>query len=261
MKAVFLVLFAVSLILGISISAFCVREDALVLYYSFDAGSGDTMKDLSGNGHDGDIFGSPQWIDSEFGKALFFEGKAQTTRQYIDIQGILPIGNTDSTISIWIKVPPDSNGGGTNRVGILLGTYNKPMNSNWELHGNGQVRVWWNNGQIDLKGNKDLRDDEWHHVVFIRSKAAEQIEMYADRQLDKAINSVGTDVTWGDEHRVAGDKRGDDSPWFHGAIDELAIWNVVLSEDEIEQLTNGVILAVHSKGKLSTTWCGIKSVH
>ena len=261
MKAIFSFLFVVSLILGISTNAFCVREDALVLYYSFDAESGGVMKDLSGNGHDGDISGNPQWIDSEFGKALFFEGKAQADRQYIDIQGILPIGDTDSTISMWIKVPPDSNGGASNRVGILLGTYNKPMNSNWELHGNGQVRIWWNNGQIDLKGNQDLRDDEWHHIVFIRNKAAEQLEMYVDRQLDKMIASVGTDITWQDEHRVAGDKRGDDSPWFHGAIDELAIWNVVLSEDEIEQLVNGVVMAVQPTGKLSTTWCSIKSAY
>jgi hypothetical protein len=259
MKAVFSVLFAVGLILGISINASCVREDALVLYYSFDAGIGDAVEDLSGNGHDGDISGNPEWIDSDFGKALFFEGKAQTDRQYIDIHGILPIGDMDNTLSMWVRVPPDSNGGGTNRVGILLGNYNKSMNSNWELHGNGQVRIWWNNGQHDLKGNKDLRDDEWHHIVFVRSKAEERLEMYVDRQLDAMIASAGTDVVWQDEHRVAGDKRGDDSPWFHGAIDELAIWNVVLSEDEIEQLADGVLLAVYPAGKLGTTWCRVKS--
>jgi len=261
MKAASSLLFVFSLILGISANAFSVREDALILYYNFDAGTGDTVKDVSGNGHDGDIFGSPEWINSDFGKALSFEGVAQTDRQYIDIHGILPIGDTDNTVSLWVRVPPDSNGGGTNRVGILLGNYNKSLNSNWELHGNGQIRIWWNNGQLDLKGNKDLRDDEWYHIVFVRNKTAGRLEMYVDGSLDAMVASAGTDVIWQDEHRVAGDKRGDNSPWFHGAMDELAVWNVALSEDEIKQLANGVLVAVYPAGKLGTTWCRVKSGH
>jgi hypothetical protein len=258
MKVVFSFLVVSSLVLLLSVTAFSVREEALILYYSFDAGTGDIVEDLSGNGHDGDISGDPAWVGSDFGKALFFEGTAQTDRQYIDIEGILPIGDTDSTIAMWVKVPPNSNGGGTNRVGILLGNYNKALNCNWELHGNGQVRIWWNNGQHDLKGNKDLRDDKWHHIVFTRDKANARLEMYVDGQMDAMIASAGTDVIWQDEHRVAGDKRGDNSPWFHGAIDELAIWNAVLSEDEISQVATGVLLAVYPAGKLSTVWGQLK---
>lgn len=260
MKIVFSILVFVGLILCLSETAGAVREEALVLYYSFDAGTGDTAEDVSGNGHDGSILGSPEWIDSDFGKALSFEGKAQPERQYVDIQGILPIGNTDNTVAMWVRIPPDSNGGGANRVGILLGNYNKSLNCNWEIHGNGQVRIWWNNGEHDLKGSQDLRDSEWHHLAFVRNKAETQLIMYVDGEADGSIAAAGSDVVWLDTHWVAGDKRGDGSHWYHGDLDELAIWNVALNEDEIKQVPHG-IAPVLSLGKLSATWGSLKQMH
>ena len=44
-------------------------------------------------------------------------------------------------------------------------------------------------------------------------------------------------------------------------MDDIAIWNRVLSEDEIAQLNQGPIIpgtAVAPAGKLSTTWADIK---
>ena len=48
---------------------------------------------------------------------------------------------------------------------------------------------------------------------------------------------------------------------FLGAIDEVAIFNVVLTEDEINDImTKGLgITAVSSSGKLATRWGRIKS--
>lgn len=258
MKSTLTFLIVISLTLGYSVAVFSVRDEDIVLYYNFDE-ENDSVKDVSGNGHDGIISGSPEWIDSEFGKAIFFEGVGQANRQYIDINGILPIGDTDNTVVMWVKVPPDANGGGTNRVGILLGTYDKPSNCNWEIHGNGQVRIWWNNGQHDYKGINDVRDNEWHHLAFVRNKVNKQFIMYVDGEIDLSSGgSSGDDVIWQDEHRVAGDKRGDNSPWYNGAMDELAIWDVALSDDEIKQVMTEVTLSVSHAGKLSVTWSSIK---
>jgi len=237
-----------------------INDEALVLYYSFEEIQGDTVKDLSGNGYDGEISGNPNQIDGKQGKALFFEGKGvQEKRQYVDIEGILPLGDKDITAVLWVKVPPDSNGGGTNRVGILLGNYNSPNNYNLEIHGNGQPRIWWNNGQHDHKGKQDLRDDEWHHLAFVRDKKKKIFVIYVDGEVDSEFKgSAGADVVWQKEHRVAGDLRGDGSPWYNGAIDELAIWSIVLTEGEIKGVMKGIKTPVSPAGKLVDTWGEIK---
>ena len=41
----------------------------LVLYLSFDEGEGDTAKDRSGKGNDGQLQGNVQWVEGQHGKA------------------------------------------------------------------------------------------------------------------------------------------------------------------------------------------------
>jgi len=240
-----------------------VNDNALVLYYNFDNIQGKTVKDQSAGKNDGNISGNPEHIAGKHGKALFFAGSnlAAAGRQYINIEGILPLGEGDISISMWVKVPPDSNGGGNNRVGILFGNYNTANNFNVELHGNGEVRTWWNNGQHDYKGKQDLRDDKWHHLVFVRDKKNKSFLMYVDGEVDSEFKgSAGADVVWVAEHRVAGDLRGDGSPWYNGAMDDLAIWSVALTKKEIKQVMAGINLAVVTPAdKLTTTWGTIKA--
>ena len=44
----------------------------------------------------------------------------------------------------------------------------------------------------------------------------------------------------------------------NGAIDEVALWNRALTEDEILTLSRGRVLAVSPSEKVSTTWGNIK---
>jgi hypothetical protein len=43
-------------------------------------------------------------------------------------------------------------------------------------------------------------------------------------------------------------------------VDEVRIWNRVLSEDEIKEAMTGVLLSVDPRGLLSATWGKIKGV-
>ena len=47
-------------------------EDALVGYWPFDATSGKTVQDVSGNGLDGEIVDQVDWVPGQFGNALDF---------------------------------------------------------------------------------------------------------------------------------------------------------------------------------------------
>ena len=247
---------AIGLVVSLTTIGEAVQDKGMVLYYSFDEGMGKKVKDLSGNGFDGEISGNPQWVDGKFFKALCFTG---VVNEYVQIKEILPIGSTDSTVAMWIKVPKTAAG----RVGILLGNYPDVPNSNWEIHAKGEMRIWWNNGHPDIKAVTDLRDDEWHHLTFIRDKAKNRFAMYIDGKKEfELIATAGDDIEFTTLHRVGGDNRGDNSPWLQATIDELVIFDRVLSEDEIRDLMKSPVIIedVRPSGKLGTVWGRIKNL-
>jgi len=148
----------------------------------------------------------------------------------ITLASILPIGSTSNTVTAWVKVPTVGSGGLApgERVGILLGNYS--ITSNWELNYDGQMRIWWNGGQIDEHGTTDLRDNSWHHVAWTRERTTGNFYMYLDGGLEKTIDNPGSDITFTYTHKIGADNRGDPPNW-HGTIDEMRVSNVARSAD------------------------------
>jgi len=202
----------------------------LIGWWRFDEGSGDVAYDTSGNGLDGTIEGGPQWVVGKIGGALKFDGDDDQ----ITLNDPLTVGSSSNTVTAWVKVPLiDTEGlGATERVGIVLGSYPDSPNSNWELHAEGQIRLWWNGGEIDHRGTTDLRDDIWHHLTWVRDKATNAIYMYIDGQLETTIEDLGTDVTFNTTHKIGGDNRGNPPNW-HGFLDDVRIFRRALSPPEI----------------------------
>ena len=52
-----------------------ITKKDIVAVWLFDDGSGNTLKDSSGNGNDGKLVEGPTWVDGKFGKALKFDSK------------------------------------------------------------------------------------------------------------------------------------------------------------------------------------------
>ena len=52
-----------------------ITEKDIVAVWLFDDGSGNILKDSSGNGNDGKLIEGPTWVDGKFGKALKFDSK------------------------------------------------------------------------------------------------------------------------------------------------------------------------------------------
>jgi len=80
------------------------------------------------------------------------------------------------------------------RTGVIFGNYSNKANEpaiNFELHANGELRLYWNNGEVDLKGSTDLRDGKEHTVAFERTRS--QTQLLVDGRVD-ATGSAGSDV-------------------------------------------------------------------
>ncbi len=166
------------------------------------------------------------------GTTLSFDG----VNDYVQLQSPSPNGMGSSTVEMWVKVPTVGAEGlnASERVGILLGNYNASPNVNYEIHDDGQCRIWWNNGEIDIYGTTDLRDNTWHHLAFVRDVDANKFYIYIDGMLENTHSGIGSDVTLTTLPRIGGDNRNDNGgPSFHGQMDEIRVWSDARSQAEI----------------------------
>ncbi len=234
-KRIFLAVLFVGL-LGATSSTLGKLDPHLIAWWAFDEGSGTTAHDSSGHGYDGTFLSSPAWTSGVMGGALDFDGD----QDEITLPAKLPIGSSSCTFAAWIKVPLVGTKGldSGERVGILLGNYNDSPNTNWELHAAGEMRMWWNGGEVDARGTTNLRDDTWHHVAWVRDKAAKGFFLYIDGRLETRTATVGTDITFNTNHRIGGDNRGS-PPNFHGLADDLQLYSRAMSQEEIVAIMAG----------------------
>lgn len=113
---------------------------------------------------------------------------------------------------------------------------------------------------------------EWHHfTAVVENASGPTVEgrFYLDGKLMEHL-AEGTDLTttnstenppdrngWNTRLRIgapAGDKRH-----FDGLIDEVAVWDHALTQDEIRLVVASGVLAVEPSGKLTATWGQMKS--
>ena len=223
-----------------------INPKTLVGMWLFDEGTGKTTEDASGNGHKGQIKG-PKWTKGKFGKALSFEGNH------------VAIGNFDGyekdiTIVAWIK------------------TSAAPAWSDIMCGPCGDIILTLKDHKLNFAGQCAkpiphsawsttlLNDDKWHHIAgtYNGSKA----KVYVDGKEEAETAAAGAFVTG--PKSIGSNAEGTDE-FYKGHIDDVAIFNVSLTENDIKTIMkNGVgmatgILAVSGRDKLTTTWCHIKS--
>ena len=164
--------------------------------------------------------------------ALEFDGSSE----YVQLSDVLAIGESSNTVEMWVKVPEvGTNGLGHNdRVGILLGNFDSTTNANWEIHNNGDMRLYWDGGYPDIRGNTDLRNNTWHHLAFVRDKVNHKFIFYIDGEVELEVAGAGADITFTTTHRIGADNRGSGTPYFHGQMDELRIWSKARTQTEIQ---------------------------
>jgi hypothetical protein len=219
----------------------------------FDEGQGDIAGDSSGNGNDGAIMG-PVWVDGEIGKALQFDG----SDDYVDCGDDPSLDLTDQiTLVAWMKHPP-----GTEGYTIIR---NSPDDSirQWGLldyTSTGNVSLFCNTGagreQLDWAGTLD--DDTWHHVALTIDNP--NVELFVDG-VSRGVLQLSDQIVSTDTTVWIGRRKPSNFP-YTGLIDEVAVFSVVLSESDVNNVMaglSGVTTAVSPVGKLATSWSIIKT--
>jgi hypothetical protein len=219
----------------------------------FDDGKGDTAKDSSGNQSDGTLKNGPKWVDGKFDKALSFDG----SDDYVIAPDSTILNPYPYTFSAWVKLDkynPDANTGA-----VVMGNYGGDLKGSiFYISNSGKLSIRPHPG-TDLKGNTTIPLQQWIHIAT--TLEGTNLKVYVNGKEDGSGNSSGYT---GDILRsfVIGKASWYDGSYFNGIIDEVAVFEIALTEAEINSiLTYGLenMNPVSPSGKLTTTWSNIKS--
>ncbi len=121
----------------------------------------------------------------------------------------------------------------TMRVGVVWGNYQSSPNYNVEVHTNGRTRWYWNNGQRNLFGSADARQDAPVLVSWHRNAAQSRIETYLNGTPDIQNTNPGTTLAFGQSWRLGFDFRtGGFFVPLIGDIAEFALYDRALLDNE-----------------------------
>ncbi|MBC8234520.1 LamG domain-containing protein [bacterium] len=228
-----------------------IDPETIVGMWLFDEGKGDTVKDYSLNGLDGEIKGKVNWVEGKYKKALKFDG---TGVGHIVVKHNEKLDLQKYTIALWMNIDKP-----TGKWQGVVVKQNPRCYGMWLNPDSAFPYTSFFSGGADknLTGKTPIGDGKWHHVVA--SYDAKFQRLYVDGKVDAEIarkdkiDTNTTDLTIGTPN--PGNANG-----VLGTLDDILLCNDALSEDEIEEVMNGLekLSPVWAAGKLSITWGKIK---
>jgi hypothetical protein len=226
-------------------------------HWTFDEGNGYTTADVSGNGNDGVIWDDGvYWSDdtpSGTGYSLEFTGK--TGAVYIGNPDILKITG-EITLAAWIKTDLATE----NWQNIVAKGHGAGENV-LRVDGNGHpTQIWcgsYDNTDHMVK-SADLTDDQlntWIHVAGTYSVDYQVWTLYFNgewvNEAPDPVGAVTVDRGWAIGAR-APDTTSIVFPTerhFEGLIDDVRIYNVALTQDEVQAIYTQTLSAVKDRSR------------
>jgi hypothetical protein len=194
-------------------------SDGLQAYYKFnhtlqdETLNGNDLTILNGNAASNSIYQSDDEID-------FITGSAVASKTNFNTNGFNAYG-----ISIWVKTSQIKSHNQT----ILQGAY---LGIGIHIEANtGKIGGFFSgNSSNSYSGTAAITDGKWHHIVFQCN--GNEMFVYVDGVLDG--NVVSTMLTGDNKIYIGNSNQGNKS--FNGAVNELRIYDRMLSECEITEL-------------------------
>ncbi|TJY37918.1 LamG-like jellyroll fold domain-containing protein [Pontimicrobium aquaticum] len=139
--------------------------------------------------------------------------------------------NTDNfTISAWLKIPANA----SNRTVMAKGD-----KLQIRLNATGNVEVYIDDPATPkFTSNMDIDDGKWHHTTYVYDSGT--LLMYVDGVLDKSVQNVVHPSPNYNHYAIGAlytDKDTVTNPLL-GDIDEVYVWDIALSQDQVRYLMN-----------------------
>ncbi len=255
---------SVAILFGMILSASgyaAIDPDTAVAVWLFEEGEGDEVRDETEN--PANLMGLLQgsnitWIEGVIGRAIdlgadgdvmvvspSFGDEAAPTKEITIVAWVhwRVKNNTD----LFFFVPPEP---WDNRIAVHFP---------WGADG-----IAWQFGRPMGNLNAPMPEnfeDDWHHVAFTGS--GEAMAIWIDGEIAAERDGVSPFVRGNNRAWHIGGRAG---TTFEGSIDEVGVFDVVLSKEDINNikdkgigLTLGFVTVVDSAGKVTTAWGRIKA--
>jgi len=203
--------------------------EGAVSYWKFDEGAGPTAND-SVDGNHGTIQGA-QWTEGIVNGALDFDGSSYVktaTSSNLNLHG------QDVSIVAWVKFHKleysydciysyGSSGGWYTLYVTYINTPHMRIGSDY------------------LDGGTELYEEQWYHLVGVYDNSAGTITLYVNSVEDSSKSSASWGGSISDTYAVIGAYRSLTSEYIDGIVDEVAVYNRVLTPEEVrEQYRKGL---------------------
>ncbi len=215
-------------------------SDGLVAYWSFDYNDGSIAYDESENGNEGLISGAV-WTAGISGNALDFDG----VNDYVTVpaSSSLNFGNGDFSILAWVKTDNskaddlqivekmDRVGGQAPFRGYYLRVSHLGSHEN-------KPEPCLSDGTNDVEafGNEFVADNEWHFLVATFDRD-DKLKLYVDGVFDTSIDiDIVGNIDVANPLYIGQQDNSDNR--FVGQIDEVRLYNRVITLEEIDELFN-----------------------
>ncbi len=209
-----------------------IPTNGLVGWYPFNGNANDE----SGNGNNqienNATLSADRFMNSD--KAYFFNG----IDDYISVGNISSYNFTSSfSIGCWINRQDPLNNIHTRIVdkGIqgTSGGYSIDVNPASKIRVNGFSGFQYSQSSII--------ENQWIHITYVLDVASSTSFIYINGVLDATYNVPIPPVGTSSDFWIGGASPTNNQPsseWFHGTIDDIAIWNRALTQQEITNLYN-----------------------
>jgi len=199
--------------------------DGLVAYYALDGDPNDS----SGNGNNGTIGGTENWLDGKIGGALEFDGS--TT--YVEIpfsESLKLLNQGDFTLSAWFladEIPPE------NKEVLQQGDANGTGRTWLFVHNSNEIRSYLGGGTT--ASGVGVEAGVWYHaaVVVTEGGDADNVQLYVNGQPAGEPTQRGMEDCEG--VYIIGRHKNPTNFW-DGLIDEMQLYNRALSGGEVRYL-------------------------
>ncbi|MDC0319159.1 LamG domain-containing protein, partial [Verrucomicrobia bacterium] len=213
-------------------------EEGLIGYWPFDDQSDpESTPDMSEGGNHGTVNGEPEFVIGATGgggdNAIQFDGADDSVTTEVSLLNDLE----ELTLSFWVLMPEAQPG---NRVGLI--GQNDAVE--YGMISPSSMQYWTPAGNISVDFGPTL--EEWTHVAVVVN--ADGMHVYANGEQIGTAGGGGA-VSSGDTFNMGGDGVFDaEGNWFLGAIDDVAVWNIALSEEQIAALAAQQIFPIARAG-------------
>jgi concanavalin A-like lectin/glucanase superfamily protein len=227
----------------------------------------DIAEDKSGNGNDGELMANPEWVDGKFDGGLEFDGS-----NYVVVPDSDSLDMTDAvTVMFWFAT--DKKMGPFDDRQAVVGKHY--LEYEVGIYPAGAIHTYTNDGtgggydegiNTGIAGKLPDKDADWelgkwYHLAWTLDGTHETV--YVNGVLIGEFDKPH-EGTLAQAHTLEIGRRQAGSLAFVGIVDEVAIFNVALEQEDVQEaFERGLeealgMAAVFPADKLATTWGQIR---